>query len=289
MKKNRLVLFLLLFLFAANAFAQAHQPGGVRFEDEKYKKIPLTSAVRSPITSNAKSLRNYLKFPPMDQGHVSACACYSIAQALSIQRKSWLDPTCPPQAFSASFLFNQLCIDNDCDKGVFMSDALELLLHQGICPASVFPNDRYGCHSLPLPWHQQVARNFRISQYERVFKLEEECLGDPDYVPSLLRTVIAHINNMYPVIVVMKVTPDFGDCPDGKYWRLPEGITPDIGHAMTLVGYDNIRREFELLNSFGPDWCDNGFVRISYEDFVRSVHYGFIVFLDGAVADCEKR
>ncbi|MCB9265005.1 MAG: C1 family peptidase [Lewinellaceae bacterium] len=297
MKKNRLVLFLLLFLFTTNAFAQAHRLGGVRFEDEKYKTIPLKSALRSSEPGKAKSLRNLLKVSPMDQGHVSACASYSVAQALAIQRKLYLDENCPPpkplEAFSASYSFNQLCINNDCDQGVYMSDVLEILVLQGICPASVFPNDRYGCDSLPLPSHREAARNYRISRYKRIFKLEEECLGEADYLrffkEHLVQNAIALIDLNYPIIVVLEVTPDFGGCPDGKYWRLPKGVSPDIGHAMALIGYDDIRHEFELLNSFGPGWCDHGFVRISYDDFVRSVRYGFVVFLDGAARNCEGR
>lgn len=42
-------------------------------------------------------------------------------------------------------------------------------------------------------------------------------------------------------------------------------VGPSIMHAMLVVGYDNDRRAFEVMNSFGPDFADKGYLWISYD------------------------
>jgi hypothetical protein len=39
------------------------------------------------------------------------------------------------------------------------------------------------------------------------------------------------------------------------------------GHALCVVGYDNINKEFEIINSWGTDWGNNGFFNISYDNY----------------------
>ncbi len=46
---------------------------------------------------------------------------------------------------------------------------------------------------------------------------------------------------------------------------------------MVLVGYDNVEKEFELLNSFGASWGNNGFIRIRYDDFERLCRYAYVL------------
>jgi C1A family cysteine protease len=38
------------------------------------------------------------------------------------------------------------------------------------------------------------------------------------------------------------------------------------GHAVSIVGYNDNDRAWIVRNSWGPDWGENGFVRVSYDD-----------------------
>ena len=51
-------------------------------------------------------------------------------------------------------------------------------------------------------------------------------------------------------------------------------------HAMVVVGYDNYREAFKLLNSWGTDWGANGYGWISYKSFRFMVNQGFVVEKD---------
>jgi C1A family cysteine protease len=49
------------------------------------------------------------------------------------------------------------------------------------------------------------------------------------------------------------------------------------GHSMVLVGYDDARSAFRLMNSFGPNWGDNGYAWIGYALWQKQVSVGFVV------------
>lgn len=51
----------------------------------------------------------------------------------------------------------------------------------------------------------------------------------------------------------------------------PSDYEESSGHAMVVIAYDDERYggSFQILNSWGPDWGDNGKVWISYLDFVK--------------------
>ncbi len=61
-----------------------------------------------------------------------------------------------------------------------------------------------------------------------------------------------------------------------KRWYVDrEGV--DKGHAMVVVGYNQKTRMFELLNSNGSVYGENGFLEISYDDFAQYVVDAYIL------------
>jgi len=56
------------------------------------------------------------------------------------------------------------------------------------------------------------------------------------------------------------------------------------GHLITLVGYDDLQRCWICKNSWGENWGENGWVRISYDEDIFIPHcYGGtgILYIDG--------
>jgi hypothetical protein len=45
---------------------------------------------------------------------------------------------------------------------------------------------------------------------------------------------------------------------------------------MVVVGFDDGREAFEVMNSWGTGWGNDGFIWIKYRDFEKYVHYGYI-------------
>jgi hypothetical protein len=44
-------------------------------------------------------------------------------------------------------------------------------------------------------------------------------------------------------------------------------VIPGEGHMMTLVGYDDTKAAWRVMNSWGTGWGDNGFFWLAYETF----------------------
>ena len=52
------------------------------------------------------------------------------------------------------------------------------------------------------------------------------------------------------------------------------------GHAMVVIGYDDGLKAFEVMNSWGKGWANQGFVWIRYDDFAKYCKYAYQLILD---------
>ncbi|MEO1987226.1 MAG: C1 family peptidase [Martelella sp.] len=48
---------------------------------------------------------------------------------------------------------------------------------------------------------------------------------------------------------------------------------PDGGHAVTLVGYKESGQYFKFINSWGTNWGDRGYGRLSYDALLRGYQW----------------
>ena len=67
---------------------------------------------------------------------------------------------------------------------------------------------------------------------------------------------------------------------DAPIWQ-PGGADdkPIGGHALVVVGYDDAAGVFDLLNSWGPNWGDNGFFQMRYKDYAENAVQGLQLIL----------
>ena len=83
-----------------------------------------------------------------------------------------------------------------------------------------------------------------------------------------------------PIIIGVNLTESFrlrsenevvGIGSDGL-WVFKDGEESVGGHAMTIIGYDDYKHggSFQVMNSWGQDFGDDGFVWIRYNDFVKT-------------------
>jgi len=81
-----------------------------------------------------------------------------------------------------------------------------------------------------------------------------------------------------PVLIGMDISNAF---QSAKVVYEPDSISLG-GHAMTIIGYDDDKYDgaFEVINSWGEDWGNEGYMWIRYKDFAESVRYGFELVFD---------
>lgn len=252
---------------------------GLLTSDERYAEVPVL-----PTYSGTKfneipprvSLKRYCPVPA-DQRQTSTCVGWALGYGLlTIQRAILSNQTdqalITQQAHSAAFLFNQLQNSRgDCTGGAYIEDALLLLKENGDCLESSFNFEKYGCSTRPSEAHFAEAARYRIQDFASVFDLNE----DPKVKISKACKVLA---TRTPIAVGMGVTKSFFDILPGMQMWNPDPAEPLAGyHAMVLVGYNSVEKYVELLNSFGPSWGQNGFIRLPYDDFERLCRYAYVL------------
>jgi GNAT superfamily N-acetyltransferase len=73
-----------------------------------------------------------------------------------------------------------------------------------------------------------------------------------------------------PLSAVLDITDKWYDAPQGRIPEYDPNDVPNGTHSVCLLGYDDEKREIKFVNSWGPNWGDNGFGYISYATFERT-------------------
>ncbi|MCY1020129.1 C1 family peptidase [Pyxidicoccus sp. MSG2] len=207
--------------------------------------------------------------PPGDQGNQSSCVGWAVAYALkSYQEKveeGWgltgsgggVDAQ---HVFSPAFIYNQ--INHGQDRGSLFSEALDLMAQQGAATLADMPYDARDFQSAPGGAARANAKRFKIETWRRI--------GVSD-----LRGIKGQLHAGFPVLIGAKVDQGFTQMRQGSVWSSSSGGVLG-GHAMALVGYDDARRAFKLINSWGSGWGDQGYGWVAYEHFPSVVVEAYV-------------
>lgn len=271
MLKHHCSVILSVFLFISGS--SMAQPGtGLIFDDPEYASqpsLPRSMKFTSADLPLAKSLKKYCPVPG-DQGSMGSCVGWASAYAAmsisaAIQGEVTDKVRITDMARSALYVYNQIKVA-DCGAGSRIPDAMELLKEKGTPKLVEFnpPN----CTDQPDYAIHEKAKSMMINNYNKIFDPSD----NPDFKISNTRNSIAANK---PVIIGMRITESlFKVGPDG-HWIPSETATNDGGHAMCVIGYDDINRRFEIMNSWGPGYGKEGFVTVSYDDYAKYCKYAF--------------
>ena len=237
-------------------------PLGMKFENrDKLAGIPLAS---TPFGGDElpASVDLSAKMPPVgNQGNQNSCVAWAIAYALkSYQENLELGQQ---YLFSPSYIYNQ--INNGMNAPTYVTDALNVLSEQGVCPLDDMPYSQDDFTSKPTEKAKQDAKKFRIDFWRQVNVQD-------------VKEVKAQLSAGYPVIIGADVSKEFvdGGFNEKANYIWKDAGTPEGGHCMLLTGYDDAKGAFKVMNSWGKEWGDNGFGWIDYHLFVQVVKYGFV-------------
>lgn len=206
--------------------------------------------------------------PPGNQGAQNSCVGWATAYALksyqekveehrTLSRNGTVDPK---MVFSPAFIYHQ--INNGRDGGSSFIDALNLLSSQGAVSLADMPYSEKDYQSIPPARLMNQAKRYRIDYWRQVNIRD-------------LKEVKAQLSAGYPVLIGAMIDEGFVHAKTGHIWRQQVGKSLG-GHAMALVGYDDRRQAFKLINSWGQGWGDQGFGWIDYKFFPQAVREGYV-------------
>lgn len=282
-----------IILIAISAFSLNYSIAqGLKLNDEQFSNVEKWEPEESYgySSSTLPSKLSFRKYTPYinNQGQTSTCVGQAVAYAqLTTQQNIAMGVTNENQkicrAMDPNFIYALIKDSRDswCQNGTSLSDAMDVLKYYGCKPLLWSPwlscDDSKAFDDMSLA----IASNYRISEYYGLIK-------DEDFV----KTVKTALSMELIVSVGMQLTESFVSGSAVKYgdWTPKSGESFIGGHAMCVVGYDNTRNggSFEVMNSYGSEYGDKGFVWIKYSDFINLVSEAYVVSIDGfKKGDCS--
>ncbi len=208
------------------------------------------------------------RFAPtrQNQGEQGSCVAWSSAYAartIMEAASAGVDPN--SIAFSPAYLYNQIKMAN-C-QGSLLPDAMQMMLRDGSVPNKFFPYNPNTCSKLPDPSLRALAQQYRTRGFQRLTKGAGLAVD--------FNSIKQHLAAGAPVVIGMMVPRSFmQDMYGEKVWHPENGDDPNRtqgGHAMCVIGYDDNLEggAFQIMNSWGNEWGQNGIGWVRYPDFMR--------------------
>ena len=236
--------------------------GAVLATEEELAGKPRTSLFRNYLPPSV-DLRD--RFPPAgDQGKQGSCVGWAVGYAA----RSYYDSgpgggsrLTRHDVPSPAYIYDRIrSPDASCDDGSRIAAALDLL-KRGSLTLAEYPYDEDQCRR-PSAGMAARATKFRIHDWQVVDT-------------GRLDQVKGELAGGHPVVIGMIPNRDFHRLRGRKVWRADRPKEVRGGHAVTVVGYSERGQYFTVINSWGRDWGERGFGRISYDTFRNRVKYGY--------------
>lgn len=263
---------------------------------EVYARSP-HFAIRAALAGSERptSLQLTEFLPPVDsQGQQGSCVgwatayynyTYLVAKKRKLNREQ-IEST--KFQFSPAYIYNQK--NEGIDQGMMINDAFNLLIQQGCATLQEMPYNDKDYRTAPNEAARTRARRYVAPKNAALF------YTSPD--PEKLKTFLSDAQQ--PFVMAIPIYDDFpNDSRPSDYVYRTDGNARLRGyHAITIIGYDDSKQAFRMVNSWGKSWGDNGFLWISESFLTRHGRDGWSVVPGGirargsvprvTVVDAEK-
>lgn len=249
---------------------------GGMLDPQQFKKASVYEGLEDDNSKNPlPEAVSLAKFAPdrQNQGQQGSCVAWSSAYAArSIIEAASTDASPNTVAYSPAFLYNQIGLDG-C-QGSYIIRAMEFMTKKGSVPYNAFPYTDQDCSRQPSGQLSQEATQHKMHGFNRLTETD-----DPNGIN--LRAIKEHLAKDAPVVIGMMVGGSFmQDMMGQRVWHPAESDYQQMGfggHAMCVIGYDD-RMEggaFQIMNSWGPEWGENGIAWVRYGDFKEFVREAY--------------
>jgi len=253
-----------------NLFSQS----GYNFSPAEFKKANVYEGLADDNTKNPlPESVSLLKFAPdrKNQGQQGSCVAWSsVYAARTIVEAASTGQNGNSTAYSPAFVYNQIGLEG-C-QGAYIQNAMEFMAQKGVVPFNEFPYDDQDCSRQPNSAMSSEAAQNKMHGFTR--------LTDGESTEGInVRAVKEHLAKDAPVVIGMMVGGSFMQGMMGKDMWAPtdEDRTQSGfgGHAMCVIGYDDRKQAFQIMNSWGPEWGNNGIGWVRYADFKEFVREAY--------------
>jgi hypothetical protein len=231
------------------------------------------------IGSSAISLKKYCPVPGNQTGEKTGTKLgwafgYGAMTILKAKHYNWTPSQIQKGAFSSHFLYEMMeKTPESCQIYNFSAKIRTVMVQKGNVNAS-YDKNKTSCSTIPPAFFQKQALQNKVDAIGTVFNRAKKTV-----LPNLVvyNTKMA-LSKRKPVVAIIQTDAGFVNFK-GSVWQINEQKikTSFIFQPIVLIGYDDKTRVFEVMNSLGKSWGNNGFAYISYEDFGKWANCGFEV------------
>jgi hypothetical protein len=198
------------------------------------------------------------KLPVPGEQQMQDCTSWALAYAMKsfmeVKDQGW-QPNAAARTFSPRFIYNQ--INEGKDEGSLITDGLKLMKDKGCATLATCPYEPGEFRGQPTAAALAEAALFKIRSYKAARSKD---------------AIRAAVQRGHVVPIGVIVTPIFM----GGHWEIYTRELHDRGlaqrkpdqphgrHAMCVVGFDDSKEAFLVMNSWGKNWGKNGYFWLSY-------------------------
>lgn len=163
------------------------------------------------------------------------------------------------------------------ESGLVPRDAYKIGYKYGLPTEAEYPYDPTLEFVLPHDGIHPLAFRNRLERYEAVVRP----LSNDGGMDERLHRIKSALFEGMTVGFAMSITASLQRMTGPKESHVYDLVTPQSlpigGHAMLIVGYDNSRRSFLVLNSWGVQWGDKGFCHLPYSIVMEPFFEAWVV------------
>lgn len=198
--------------------------------------------------------------PVEDQGQIGSCSGHAFSGALEyLENAQGSYEPAAGKFFRVSRLFtyyNERILENDTalDNGAFIHDGIKALSTYGICQEAIWPYDVTKFAQKPGDGAYADAATRKITKFAQVISTD---------ILSVKQTLASG----YPIVFGFQVYDSFEGAQvahTGVVNMPMKGEKCQGGHAVLMVGYNDLAQRVLVRNSWGPNWGNGGYFTLPY-------------------------
>lgn len=271
----RLLFSLLVLCLATTLPLQSqNRATGEIFDPELYNSLPLKAKVSSRnLLPPRVNLEKYCPTPGNQTSYMTCAAwssAYHFRTIIEAKQRGITDRAAIDKlVYSPTWVYEILKTEGDdtCGAGLATARSLIVFKELGVpsyksLPFACLSGDKESRFAKLDPLVTEAAKA-KIRDLQILFLAKEGV--DPNEKIKAIKKVLAE---GYPVLVSHTLYDSFHSAKD--VWRTQPGEATASdrhgSHAMVIVGYNDNKYggAFRYLNSWGPDWGDEGFIWVPY-------------------------